>query len=46
MSAEGEPLLRKADNIKVIECQSEELESVKFDIVFVQHFAIFDYLNL
>lgn len=38
------PLLEKAGTIRVIECLSEELEHTDFDIVFVQHYPVFDYL--
>ena len=36
--------LDKHENIKVIEVTKEYLDNKRFDIVFVQHFSVFDYL--
>ncbi len=38
------PLLAFCDDFKVIECQNEKLEEDYFDIVFIQHFPVYDYL--
>ena len=39
------PLLQELEEgITVIECQRESLKETDFDIIFVQHFPVFDYL--
>lgn len=38
------PLLELCDEFKVIECQHETLTDNYFDIVFIQHFPVYDYL--
>lgn len=38
------PLLPFCDDFNVIECQNEKLEEDYFDIVFIQHFPVYDYL--
>lgn len=38
------PLLALCNDFKVIECQNEVLEEDYFDIVFIQHFPVYDYL--
>ena len=38
------PLLEKADTIRVVDVLNEELEIVDYDIVFVQHYPVLDYL--
>lgn len=38
------PLLEYVDGFQVIDITKEKLEKVDFDIVFIQHFPVFDYL--
>lgn len=38
------PLLEMAEQIRVLDCQKEELEETDFDVVFVQHYPVFDFL--
>ena len=39
------PLLQELEEgITVIECQKEALKEMEFEIVFIQHFPVFDYL--
>ena len=38
------PLLALCNDFKVIECQNEKLEEDYFDIIFIQHFPVYDYL--
>lgn len=38
------PLLEYADGFKVIDILREQLENTAFDIVFIQHFPVYDYL--
>lgn len=38
------PLMTEMRKLHIIECQSEELKEFDFDIIFVQHFPVFDYL--
>lgn len=38
------PLLNEIRNIKVIECRTEELDELYYDVIFVQHFPVFDFL--
>ena len=38
------PLLAEAKEIRIVECLGEELEQKEFDIIFVQHYPVFDYL--
>ena len=38
------PLLNEIGNIKVIECRTEELDELYYDVIFVQHFPVFDFL--
>ena len=39
------PLLQELEEgITVIECQKEALKEIEFEIVFIQHFPVFDYL--
>ncbi len=40
------PLLQEVEEgVTVIECQNEVLKDMEYDIIFVQHFPIFDYLT-
>ena len=40
------PLLQELEEgITVIECQKEALTEMEFEIVFIQHFPVFDYLT-
>ena len=38
------PLLAKTDTIRVVEVLNEELENFDYDIVFVQHYPVLDFL--
>ena len=38
------PLLEKAGTIKIVDVLKEELEHVDYDILFVQHYPVLDYL--
>lgn len=38
------PLIGNADGIQVVECLTEDLEKTEFNVVFVQHYPVFDYL--
>lgn len=38
------PLLNEVQNFKVVGITKEPLDTKKFDIVFIQHFPVFDYL--
>lgn len=38
------PLLEKAGSFRVINCLQEALEITEFDIVFMQHYPVFEYL--
>lgn len=38
------PLMAEAGSIRIVECQSEELGDTDFDVLFVQHFPVFDYI--
>lgn len=38
------PLLEKSEEFSVVNCLQEELEETDYDIVFVQHYPVFDYL--
>ena len=40
----GYPLLEKMENFHVIDVLKEELQSQDYDVVFVQHYPVFDYL--
>ena len=37
-------MLALCNDFKVIECQNEKLEEDYFDIIFIQHFPVYDYL--
>lgn len=39
------PLLSLCNDFKVIECQNEMLDEQYYDIVFLQHFPVYDYLR-
>lgn len=38
------PLLEKAGNMHIVDCLTEELEKQEFDVVFVQHYPVFDFV--
>lgn len=38
------PLLEKVEEFSVVDCMQEKLKETDYDIVFVQHYPVFDYL--
>lgn len=42
--SKGYPLLSESGTIKIIDCKKEPLTEFDFDIIFVQHFSVFDWL--